>query len=431
MNQIARVLYLPPLFLMLIACNLSASSQQSQVTVQDVITVTSSPIANDVNVNTGVQDTAPIIVTIPPTLASSSDSSVSQTESNDLYYARGSQLIGQCTVQAQVNTNIRVDNTITGEIAGQLIGGEWIPVSRIIDGWYQVDLSSSPVHRMWISSEPTALASNCRCDTNGCYIQQEVILTPEANINLYYAGYPQPYPPEGCFVHTAGDFPVNIRTGQSEDASRIGQLRANQWLPVDYIVNGWFGVNLPNTPIDNAYIASGPAILTRTCSCTEFTCKPVTAPGQTCWIETHSANIVTRIHVEPANWSDTYGGLLFGETYEVTTQSDGGWYQLAIGGWIPPNDIKLLDDEACRNVPTIPYAPPLFDCELVNTTGEIQTIYTEPNGDYYGRFGSGLRLGIIRLDQNWYQVYVPAFNSAGWVDGTEMGLSGDCSAFES
>lgn len=443
MARIDRILFFIPLFFTLIACNLSAGAIQ-EPTVAVVLTATPQPtetteaLADIDSDDDDTDDSDSSTITTTNTTSQQTANNVgvvSQSQASDLYYVYGDRLSGQCTIQAQVNTNIRTGSNTTANVVGQLVGGEWIPVVRIIDGWYQVDLAGAPVHRMWISSNPTQLDSNCRCEANGCYFQQgNIPPTPNVNTdtNLYYAGNPQPYPSapsRGCYVYTAGDFPVNIRVAQSETASRIGQLRANQWIMVKNFINGWFGVDLPGTPIDGAYIANGPVRLTSYCTCNEVGCSTHSDPVPICTFTTHSGE-TTYIYSEPANWTRIRGSLVTGENYQAIAQSSSGWYQLEVGGWVPANYLQMRDGNACRLLPTIPYDPPIFDCELVNTTGEIQTIYTGLNGDYYGRFGSGLRLGIIQNDGNWYQVYVPAFSSAGWVDGTNMGLSGDCSEFE-
>gem|GEM_PF-2552114 len=435
MHDLRRLIFLIPVLLTLVACNLSAGSSVPTVTNSVIVTATS-PSTTSVEAESiestsesdpDSDETTERISTSNTTSqqVNNSASVVSSDTTSDLYYVYGDQRQGQCSVQAQPTTNIRVGNNTNADIVGQLIAGEWIPVVRIIDGWYQIDLSGTPVHRMWISSDPTNLDSRCECDANGCYMRR-YIPTPNPQSDLYYTGNPQPYPPEGCFVYTAGDFPVNIRVAQSETATRIGQLRANQWIPVDSFVNGWFGINLPNTPIDGAYIASGPAQLTSTCRCDEFSCTPITpSSNTTCYISTLSADKITKVHTDPGNWTTVVGQLVHGEQYKATTQSTSGWYQLEIGGWVPSNYLGLAS-ESCRNLPTIDYGHPDFKCELVNTTGEIQTIYTEPNGDYYGRFGSGLRLGLIKQEGDWNQVYVPAFNSAGWVKHNNMTISGPC-----
>ena len=119
-------------------------------------------------------------------------------------------------------------------------------------------------------------------------------------------------------------------------------------------------------------------------------------------------------------------GEIIPETnYSVVAQSSSGWYQLETGGWIPPSYVKS-PSEGCNNLIMITYDAPLFDCELVNTTSEIAPILKDPDGEYFGRFGVGLSLGIIKKEGDWMQVYVPAFSNAGWVDGSEMSLVGDC-----
>jgi len=445
MFRLDRLLFVLPFVFMLVACNLSAGSSVPTESASLVVTATSpsattdEPEVEQENEDDSTDETVAETERITTdntgsqqvVNSSSSSSSVSaESESSDLYYVRGTQLSGQCTVQAEVNTNIRTWRSTSSEIVGQLIGGEWIPVVRMIDGWYQIDLSGTPVHRMWISSDPTDLDSRCRCELNGCDIGYSVRATPIVDPGLYYAGNPQPYPPVGCFVYTVGDFPVNIRTGRSETASRIGQLRANQWLPVDSVVNGWFGVHLPGTPIDGAYISNGPVYLSSNCQCDEFSCQQTAPSTATCDITTYVDSPVTNVHVEPANWSRTVGQLVAGEVYRAIAESTSGWYQLEIGGWVAPNYIRRLVSGACQNLPKIEFGHPRFDCELVNTIGEIQTIYTEPNGEYYGRFPIDMQLGLIKRDGDWYQVYVPAFNSAGWVNGSAMRLADNCAEFE-
>jgi len=441
----SRLLLMLPFLLLLVACNLSTGASIPTESASAVITVTSPAVltdetdgeqeAEDDSNDETASETERIIANnigsqqLVNNVSSSSDVNT-ESESDDLYYVRGTPLSGQCTVQAEANTNIRTGRSTSSRIVGQLLRGEWIPVVRMIDGWYQIDLTGTPVHLMWISRDPTDLDSRCRCELNGCNIGYSVQATAVVEPDLYYVGNPQPYPPLGCFVYTVGDFPVNIRLAQSETASRIGQLRANQWIPVDSVVNGWFGVHLPGTPIDEAYISNGPVYLSSNCQCDEFSCQQTTPPTTTCDITTHADSPITNVHVEPANWSRVVGQLVAGDAYRGVAESTSGWYQLENGGWVAPNYIRRLVSGACQNLPRIEFGHPGFDCELVNTKGEIQTIYTEPNGDYYGRFPIDMELGLIKREGDWYQVYVPAFNSAGWVNGGAMALAGTCGDFD-
>ncbi len=429
----SKILYLLPLALLLLACNLSAGATQSTQVIQTIITATPKAetqleVASEVTTDSDTETNTTInsATNIQDTNIISSEPSAS--ESDNLYYVRGSRPQNQCGIQATVTTNIRTANNTSASIVGQLIGSEWVAISRLVSGWYQIDLSGTVVHRMWISSEPTVLDSICTCNSNGCARQQVVPPTPNLDPNLFYAGNPQPYPSDGCYVYTAGNFNVNIRSAQSETSERLGQLYANSWLPVDFFINGWFGVDLPNTPIDGAYISNGPVRLSATCICDEFSCQKSQLIS-TCEITTHSNNTKTLIYTEPANWSTVVGELTHGTVYTATGTSTSGWYQLYNGGWVPANYLKILSPDACRNAPKIPYSGPLLDCDLVNTTDEIATIRVEPDGEYYGRFRNGLSLGIIKREGDWYQLYVPAFESAGWVDGSAMTLSGNCDSF--
>ena len=246
--------------------------------------------------------------------------------------------------------------------------------------------------------------------------------------DLYYTGNPLPAPSDICYVFTAGDFNVNIRAAQSVTATILGQLRANHYIRVRNIVNDWFSIDAPNTPVDGAYISSGPVQLVSTCRCTNISCCIYAGP-LVCELTGH-ANTITKIYTEPANWSQVVGELTAGQPYRTVAQSTSGWYQLEIGGWVPSNYLQVSSGENCRHLPTIAYDGPILGCELVNTTSEIVVITNAPDGDYFGRFGVNLQLGIIKREGNWYQVYVPAFSNAGWVNGSNMTLAGDCGDFE-
>lgn len=419
-----RLLVMPFVLLIpLIACNLSASAVLSPETPQVIITATANSPDDTQDETVAQSEGIDTTDTTVPQVVSDSQT----TSDDDLYYVRGSRPQNQCAVQATVTTNIRTSANTSASIVGQLVGGEWVPVSRLVNGWYQIDLSGTSVHRMWISSDPTELDSICQCDANGC-ARSQVIPTPDVNNNWYYAGNPLPAPTGGCYVSTAGDFNVNIRAGQSETATILGQLLANHWLPVHHFTNGWFGVDLPNTSVDGAYISSGPAQLSPTCTCTNLSCTIRTNPF-TCEFSSHP-NTVTKIYTEPANWSKVVGQLTTTETYTAVAQSSSGWYQLEIGGWVAPSYLKLPDDGSCRNLPTITYDAPIFECELVNTTNEIVAILNAPDGDYFGRFWQNNRMGVISREGKWVQVYVAAFENAGWVDATDMSLSGACDDFQ-
>lgn len=436
-SSIIRLLLVPFVLLIpLMACNLSASAGSVTEKLQVIVTATTSE--TDPEDNDNVTSSSQSIESATTSTASieASDTSLNQVSSNsqsqtsvndDLYYVRGNRPQNQCAIRATVTTNIRTSASISASIVGQLVGGEWVPISRLVNGWYQIDLSATPVHRMWISSEPTELDSICRCEANGC-ARSQITPTPDVNNDRFYAGNPMPAPASGCYVYTAGDFNVNIRAAQSETSTILGQLLANHWISVRHFTNGWFGVDLPNTPVDGAYISSGPAQLSPTCTCTDLSCTIRTGPI-VCDLSTHP-NTVTQVYTEPSNWSKVVGQLTTGETYTAIARSSSGWYQLEIGGWVPSNYLKLSADGSCHNLPVISYDAPIFDCELVNTTDDIVTIVNAPDGDYFGRFWPNNQLGVISRQGKWVQVYVAAFENAGWVDATGMAFAGDCDNFQ-
>jgi len=304
-SSLIRLLMLPVVLLMtLMACNLSSSAGTSTESLQVIITATSNALVEtDIEASSEIEadedDTiTETIQTSNQTVQQITSISNQAVGGEDLYYVRGSRSATQCAIRASVTTNIRTASNTSASIVGQLVGGEWVPISRIVNGWYQIDLSGTPAHRMWISSDPTELDEFCRCETNGC-ARSQTIPTPTVNDNWYYAGNPMPAPPSGCFVFTAGDFNVNIRVAQSETSTILGQLRANHWIPVRHLINGWFGITAPNTPIDGAYIASGPLQLSSTCLCTDVSCT-VRTDAISCELTTH-ANTVTKVRTEPAN----------------------------------------------------------------------------------------------------------------------------------
>jgi uncharacterized protein YgiM (DUF1202 family) len=421
-SPIVRLLFIPILLIPLLACNLSAGT--SLATPTAIITAT--PIEQSSLQHTQVptiKEQTSVQPTEPPPIIQSVDNS---TTTDDLYYVYGSHPQNNCAVQATLTTNIRISPNLSASVQGQLIGGEWVSIFNKSNGWYQVNLPNTPVHLLWISAEPTVLNNDCTCNTGGCTYNSDLFIPPTPNLDntLFYTGSPHPAPAGICYVYTAGDFNVNIRDGQSETAPILGQLLANQWVPVRHIVNGWFGVDLPNTPVDGAYVASGPTQLVSTCQCDDISCQSGFTPAS-CDLSTH-ANTTTQIHSEPSNWSSIVGNVIPETTYRAIARSSNGWYQLETGGWIPPNFVTSTNNDSCRNLLTITYDAPTFKCSLVNTTSEIIAILKDPDGEYFGRFGVGLDLGVIKKQENWYQVYVAAYSNAGWVDGSNMSLVGEC-----
>ena len=219
---------------------------------------------------------------------------------------------------------------------------------------------------------------------------------------------------------------TNIRTTPDLSASIKGQLVGDEWIPVFNQVNDWYQINLPNTPVHQLWISTAPTTLDSTCLCDEGSCQHGVTKGP-CDLTTHP-DTTTEIRTEPSNWSEIVGELLPETRYSVIAQSSSGWYQLETGGWIPPSYVKS-PSEGCANLITITYDAPLLECDLVNTTNEIAVILRDPDGEYFGRFGVGLKLGIIKKEGDWYQVYVPAFENAGWVNGSKMSLEGTCDKF--
>jgi len=219
---------------------------------------------------------------------------------------------------------------------------------------------------------------------------------------------------------------TNIRTQPNLSATIKGQLVGDEWVKVFNQSNGWFQINLPNSPVHQLWISNAPTELDPNCQCDETSCT-FSIVETNCHIATHP-DTTTKIYTEPSNWSTTVGEVIPETLYRITTQSSSGWYQLESGGWIPPSYV-ISPESSCRNLPTITYDAPLLDCELVNTTSEIVAILRDPDGEYFGRFGVGLQLGVIKKEGDWYQVYVPAFSNAGWVDGSQMSLVGNCDEF--
>lgn len=416
------------------ACNLSAGASQtivpSEATI--IVTATASPTTQALTSQTSTstiqtQNTSSSSTTnnSSSSQSSSSSSAVSSSTSNkvdNLYYVNGGKpTTVLCAVQAQVNTNIRNARSTSSSIIGQLIGGGWIGISNHNSGWYQIDAPNTPVDRLFINDEPTELDTGCHCNNSGC-TRTQLAVTPTLDQSIHNVIQPFPVPQSVCAIYPAGDFSVNIRDGQSESSKILGRLAQGSWVQVRHLVNGWFGIVRPGTAVDGAYIAAGPAQLISHCSCTDTSCN-LTQAIQDCILYGDER---VKVFTEPGNWSPIVGQLVAGTPYRATVQSTNGWYNLEIGGWVMQSFMQFPVGSSCQQLPVITYNPPVLTCKLKNTSGEIQPILREPDGEYFGRFGINLELGIISRDENWFHVYVDAFSNAGWVDGTNMEVTGDC-----
>lgn len=420
-------LILPIIILMITACNLSAGASINPTLESVIITATPKPETNqeasesEVNTGSSSLDTSNTNTTTVNVNSNSNSVISNDNKADNLYYVRGDRPNDTCAVQATVTTNIRENANTSALIVGQLVGGAWVPVTNHSNGWYQVSLPNTPVNRKWISAEPTILDNWCTCTASGCTYNPP-LASPTVDTSVYNVAKPFPIPSNICAVYPVGNFNVNIRATRSESSEILGRLLQGSYVEVDNIVSGWFSVDLPGTPVDGGYISAGPAQLTSNCSCTDISCTPNTT-SQTCNLVGNS-NVT--IHTEPGNWSPVLGQMKDGNAYIAIAQSNTGWLQLQSGGWI------IANYHTCNSAPTIYFDPPVLNCKLVNITGEIKPIQKQPetSSDMIARFGMNLEMGVIKRQGNWYQVFIEAYSNGGWVDGSNMTLSGACSAFQ-
>lgn len=250
--------------------------------------------------------------------------------------------------------------------------------------------------------------------------------------NTYLVNLPAPFP--ACSVSPTGDFTVNIRSNTSTTAPIVGILNKAAWVQVDWHNNGWYRVHYPNTPVDNMWISDGPVTLTQPCVCAPDCTSSFTPPqtGTAC-VVTNNSGETAAIFNEP--------GLVTGEfiarfqpgaTMEVMAFSTGGWIKVKFDvpnsvGWVVGRGMTV-GVTGCDQIP-IEEVAPTRACQVTNISSEPVTIFTQPDGDYFGRFPPNQhQYAVARRGTDWYKIYVAAFSNYGWVRTADTSTNGSCAA---
>jgi|GEM_PF-5467356 len=104
-----------------------------------------------------------------------------------------------------------------------------------------------------------------------------------------------------------------------------------------------------------------------------------------------------------------------GETVKIVAISETEWLQVESNdGWIIGDGFELLGD--CTQLPLV-IVSPQSNCQVINTSGSPQGIYTDPNTNeaFFARFPPNETLSVFSQQNGFYQVYVTAYENYGWV----------------
>ncbi len=254
--------------------------------------------------------------------------------------------------------------------------------------------------------------------------------TASNSSSAYLVNLPAPFP--ACSVSPTGDYTVNIRASADTSAAVVGVLNQASWVKVDWHNNGWYRIDYPDTPVDNLWISDGPVTLNQPCICTPDCISNFTQPQNACFV-TNSSGENAAIFNEPGLVTGEFiARFPMGASMEVLAFSTGGWIKVRFDvpnsvGWVVGKGMTV-GTVGCDQIP-IEEVAPVRACQVTNISSEPVTIYTQPDGDYFGRFPVNEHMyAVAKRGADWYKIYVAAFSNYGWVRTTDTSTNGNCAA---
>lgn len=245
----------------------------------------------------------------------------------------------------------------------------------------------------------------------------------------YSVNLSPPYP--ACSIVPAGNYNVNIRNAPGTTSPIVGTLLPAAWISVSRLTNGWYQVSYPGTPVHNAWVSSSVVNLTPPCTCTETSCSQnQPPPPPNCVARTTTlARVYSTLERNVGITILTQLGA--GATVNVLGQVS-GWYSVqvssTISGWISSASATLSG--SCNNVIVSPIGQNTALCIVGNLTNQVGTVSPAPGDttNLSARFQPQTGMGAISQYQGWIEVYIPGFDTRGWLQSSPYVLDGLCNS---
>jgi hypothetical protein len=250
-----------------------------------------------------------------------------------------------------------------------------------------------------------------------------------------------------------GTFSVNIRRNATTNSDVIGVLMPASWIKISQLINGWYQVDYPGTPVHTGWISTAPVVLIGSCVC---------PANQACRVETPGPNTVVPVTVIPVtvpanNWyvqmSRCSAVNITQAAVNVFTSSDGvpiaqltpgqsaplvsiggtDWYVVYLAdkvstGWVRREGTSPSGD--CTTVLSGVQMWPPSTCLANNPSAQPIGVWAGPDSsspsNMFARMGVNEYASALARFNGWVAVYVAAFNTVGWVPQNTVVLSGTC-----